>query len=195
MLSKPGSLLEGVLLDELASGLNNSSGDLALLLGWTVWVGSDSLVGGSIDFLEALSLKGLDPSRELLLLGSLILLSELVEVFLDVDSKDVLSVLLDGEDNLVLLLLLGSLSSLIGLDLSLLDSVSWESSGRVRDVKTSVTGSLHGSEDTVSSGGTDETNIKEGLEWTLSIVALSNVVVGSVDLAVSSELSVQALEL
>jgi large subunit ribosomal protein L5e len=45
----------------------------------------------------------------------------------------------------------------------------------VRDVESSVTGTLHGSENSVSSGGADETDIKVSLEWTLvSLVLLTN---------------------
>lgn len=188
-------LLEGVLLDETWTGSDNGSGDLAILGLWTVWVSSDSLVGSSVDIFEALSLEDLGPSGELLVEGSLILFLQLVEVLLDVDSEDVLSVLINAEHFLSLTGFLGLSSSLIGLGLSLLDTESWESLLRVRDVESSIAGTLHGSEDTVSSGGAHETNIKEGLEWALLLTTLSNVVVGSIDLAVSSELSVQSLKL
>merc|ERR1712046_506110 len=112
------------------------------------------------------------------------------------DSKDVLLVLLNSENFLSLSFLFDLLSSLIGLDLSLLDTESWEYLLLVRDIKSSVTGSLHGTEDTVSSGGADETNIKVSLEWTLvTIRNFSNLIVASIDLIVTLEHSVQSLEL
>jgi len=43
--------------------------------------------------------------------------------------------------------------------LSLLNVVAWESLVVVRNVKTSVNSTLHGSEDFVSSGGSNKTNI------------------------------------
>ena len=188
-------LLERVLLDELWSLGDNGSGDLAILGLWTVWVSSDCLMGSSVDSFEALSLEGLRPSGELLIEGSLILLLQLVEVLLDMNTEDVLSVLINTEHFLSLNDFVSLSSSLVGGGFGLLQTESWESLLRVRDVESSVAGTLHGSEDTVSSGGAHETNIKEGLEWALLLTTLSNVVVGSIDLAVSSELSVQSLKL
>jgi hypothetical protein len=44
---------------------------------------------------------------------------------------------------------------------------SGESLGLVGDVETTVTGTLHGSENTVTGGGADETDIEESLEGCL----------------------------
>jgi hypothetical protein len=43
--------------------------------------------------------------------------------------------------------------------------VNWESFWLVWDVKTSINGTFEGSEETRSSGGSDETNIEEDFEW------------------------------
>ena len=42
---------------------------------------------------------------------------------------------------------------------------SWESSGVMRNVKSTVTGTLKSTEDSGTSGGSLETNIQEALEW------------------------------
>jgi len=61
----------------------------------------------------------------------------------------------------------------VGIELLGLDVVTGEAALGVGDEDTTVGGTLHGSEDTVTGGGADETNIKEGLEGAaLAIVGL-----------------------
>lgn len=62
------------------------------------------------------------------------------------------------------LLNIGGLSTFVGNDLSLGDVSSGESLGLVRDVQTTITSTLEGTEDTVTGSGADETNIEESLE-------------------------------
>lgn len=45
---------------------------------------------------------------------------------------------------------------------------------RVRDINTTINGSLHGSKDTVASGGAAETNIEKGTERTRTIIERLN---------------------
>jgi len=153
-------------------------------------------VCSSVDLLEALTLECLGPFRELFIEGSLIFFLQFVIVFLDMDTEDVLFVFLNTEDFLSLSLLFSLLTSLVSDDLSLLNTETWESLLRVRNVETTVAGTLHGSENTVSSGGADETNIEESLEWTLvSVVDFGNLIVASINLVVTLEFSVEILHL
>lgn len=159
-------LFLGVLgLVDSVSGLGGSvSGLDALSL---LSSASGGLADGGVDsgvvFLEGFAVEGNSPSTELLseLIGLLFL--ELVVVFLDVPSEDVSSVL-SGVERELGFLDLSSLSAFVGDDLGLLDVGTGESLGVMGDVETTVTGTLHGSEDTVTGGGADETDIKEGLE-------------------------------
>merc|ERR1711971_1341600 len=99
-------------------------------------------------------------------------------VFLNVDTVDVLEMLLGGEDFLLLgsgiVLLLSSLSSIF---LDLFGSETWESLLVMWDVEATVASSLHGTEDTVTSGSADETDIEVSLEWS----SLSHMVLDGVE--------------
>jgi len=143
---------------------------------------SDGGVDSGVVVFEGLAGEGLGPSGELLseLIG-LILLEHFI-VLLNVDSEDVLSVL-SGIERGLGLLNIGGLSTFVGDDLSLSDVSSGESLGLVRDVETTVTGTLHGSEDTVTGGGADETDIEESLERSRSVLNSLNVVDITVNLA------------
>jgi hypothetical protein len=149
------------LLDDLAGG--------SLLLGgsWASWVLSDGSVGLLVKVGElggASLLEGILPFAELRFEGSGVVLLKHVVVSLDVLTEDVLLVLLSVEGSLGLLDLF-LLAALASDDLSLMDVVSWESLLLVGDVETTVAGTLHGTEHSVSSGGADETDIEESLEW------------------------------
>jgi len=80
---------------------------------------------------------------------------------------------------------LGSISNLLSLfvgnNLSLLDVVAWESLFVVGDEEASITGTFHSTKNSVSSGGTGQTNIKESFEW----AAVSNVILHGVQLTVN----------
>lgn len=75
------------------------------------------------------------------------------------------------------LALFGNLSLLALLFLGLVEMVTWESLVVVGNVDSTVNGSLHGSEDSVTGGGSDETNIQVSSEWSsvLDLVLFVNV--------------------
>jgi len=185
LVSDPLSSL-GVLLDEVRGSLDDLSGSLSSLLGDTSGVGPDGLVGSRVDGLEGLSIEDLVPLFELLVEFLGVLGLEVIEVLLDVNTEDVFSVLSGVElaDLLVLGLLL---SSLVDLGLVNFDVHTWESSVLVGDEESTVAGSLHSTEDTVSSGGSVETDIKEGLEGSSFITMIVSGPVLSINLVVSWE--------
>lgn len=56
------------------------------------------------------------------------------------------------------------------------------------DVESTITSSFKGSEDTVTGGGSDETNIEESLEWaSLGVFFVTRAVVGSINFIGSLE--------
>ena len=185
----------GVLEDEGRSGLDLLADRLVLAgdLG-SGGVLSDGSVGSLVDVLEGLATEGLLPLGELLLEGSGVLGLKEVVVLLDVDAHDVLEVLLSREVSLGLLLL-GDLTLLGGDLLGLLPSETGESLLVVRDVETTVTGTLHGTEDTVTGGGADETDIEESLEGASLVVLVGDVVELAVSGTDALELSVDLLVL
>lgn len=147
-------------------------------------VGSDSGVHFLVELLEFHALESLFPLRELLVefLGRFFL--ELVVVCLNVATEDVLSVLF-GVEGLLGFLLVDDLTTLVGDDLSLGDVRAGESLLLVGDVETTIGSTLHGSEDTVSSGGADETNIEVSLEWASLLHVVTDGVVRTVNLLVA----------
>jgi len=66
--------------------------------------------------------------------------------------------------------------------------VSRESSGGVGNVETSVASTLKATKDSVTSGGSDETDVQNSLEWSLFLVLVSffDIVVFTIDLGVTS---------
>jgi hypothetical protein len=166
-------------VDGLADGLGN-------LAGLTGGGGADSGVDLLVKSLELLSAEGLLPLGELLVESLGVVGLEVIIVGLDVATEDVRGVLLGVERGLGLLSLDG-LSALGGDKLGLGDVEAGESLLLVGDVKATVGGTLHGTEDTVAGGGADETNIEVGLEGALVLVDLAVVhgVDGAVDLGVS----------
>jgi len=195
-LSEPLSLL-GVLLDELRSSLNLSTGNLTLLGGrLPCWVSSDLGVSGLVDLIEASSLEELLPLAELFAELSGLLGLEQVVVLLDVDTKDVLQVLFGAVIWLRLLLLFDSATLLAAnVSLGLLPAEAGESLFVMGHVDATVTGTLHGTEDSVTGGGADETNIEVCLEGA-SVTALRlNVVHSAISSGDSSESGVDGLHL
>jgi len=170
------------LVDSVAGLGGSGSGLNSLGLGTSA---SGGLADGGMDsgvvILEGLAVEGLGPSGELLLEDIGLLLLEHVVVLLNVDTEDVLSVL-GGIERGLGLLNIGGLSTFVGDDLSLGDVSSGESLGLVGDVETTVTGTLHGSEDTVTGGGADETDIEESLERSGRVLNGLNVVDVTVNL-------------
>jgi hypothetical protein len=130
------------------------------LLGTSVLIGlegvlTDGLVGIGVDLLKITSLDlVVDVLDELGLVALLILIGEGLHVLSDVTTDNVV---LEG----------------LGVELLGLNVVTGETAVGVGDEDTTVGGTLHGSEDTVTGGGADKTNIKEGLEGTaLAIIGL-----------------------
>merc|ERR1711937_934203 len=72
---------------------------------------------------------------------------------------------------------------------------SWESSGGMRDVESSVTGTLKGTEDSGTSGGSLETNVQETLEWSSLALVLGDVISSAVSLGDTLVHTVHALHL
>jgi len=120
------------------------------------------------------------PTAELSLEGIGGLLEELV-VSLNVLTEDVGLVFLGIVGGLCLL---GGSLNLLALfvddNLSLDDVVAWESLLVVGDEEAAIARTLHGTENSVTSGGAGNTNIEESLEW----AAVNNVVLNGVQLTV-----------
>ena len=116
----------------------------------------------------------LNVARKVLFIGGLVFALQRFHVVSDVFSENVLSV-----D--------------VGVQFLLLLIVSGEAIFGVRNSQTAITGTLHGTEDTVTSGGGSETDIQEGNERRRSIRGeiVLNVVVRAINLAVTSKVTVQ----
>lgn len=136
-------LVEGSLGELLASMMVNDS----LGGGLAGRVSTDGLMSLSVHLLKVISIDaGLDELGELAVV-ELGLLRELAHVISNVTTKDVLT-----ED-------LSIASVLLGI-------VAGEALLAVRNVDTAIDGSLEGTKDLGTSGGTTKTNIEEGLEGT-----------------------------
>lgn len=105
-------------------------------------------------------------SESSLILLSIVLLNT-IRVGLNMDTINSLS--------MVISVIFGSLS-LLGL------AGSWESPGVMRNVKSTVTSTLQGTEDSRTSGGSLETNIQEALEWVSLSLMLGNVISSAISL-------------
>lgn len=159
-------------------------------LGRTEWLTSGSLHDGSVNLLvesfKAIFADNLGPSGELFGEFLSVVFLECLVVLFNVPTKDVLSVFL-GIEGLFGLFDFGSFTSLVGNKFSLSDVETWESLVLVGDVESTVTGSFHGSENTVSGGGSDETNIEVCLEWASIALDIISAVVGSINFVISLE--------
>lgn len=154
-------------------------GDSSLLLGRPGGVssdGSENLGVEGLDVLDSVLLEAFEPKSEVsfVLLG--VVLLHVLHVLVDVASEDSVSVHI----GVVLEL---SLSVVLG------DGSTIEVSGVVRDVETTVTGALKDGVHSVSNSGTDESDIKDGLEGSLILtVGLgdgSDVVVLTTDISLA----------
>lgn len=158
----------GVGLDEGGLGLDNLADGLRSGLSGASRVSSDGSVGLGVELLDVLGFGGgqaLFPLGELSLEGVGILLLEQVVVGLDVSAQDVVLVLLGLELGFLLAGgLLDLLATLVGDDLGFDDLEAGESLLVVGNVETTVSGTLHSTEDTVTSGGAHETDIEVSLE-------------------------------
>lgn len=189
MFSEPLATL-GVLLDKSGLGSNNLTDGLGGSLLGVSGLGTDSGVALGVKLGHVLDLGGgqtLFPVRELSLESVSITLLETIVVVLDVLAHNV--VLVDG--GVVLGFLAGVsfldlLSTLVG-DNFLLDLLeAGESLLGVGNVEATVAGTLHGTEDTVTGGGADETDVEVSLE---GASVLLNVVPNGEHLSVNLDLT------
>lgn len=196
LLNEPLATL-AVLKDELRSGLDLLTDRLVLASNLnSVGALSDGSVSSLVNISERLSLEGLLPLRELLFEASRVLRLEKVIILLDVDTENVLKMLLSAEILPDLLLLLLSTTLLLAsVDLWLLHAATGEASVAVGDVETTIASTLHGTENSVSGGGTGETDIEVGLEWLSLGVSISDVVKLTVSLGLANMGSVHLLVL
>jgi hypothetical protein len=136
------------LLELEGSMLSNS---LLLLLG-SHRVLADGLVSLFIHGFERVSSKtSLNIAAELLLVTLRVVLLELTHVIGNVTTKDVLA-------------------QNFGISSVCLAVEAWETLVAVRDVKTTIDGTLHGREDLGTSGGSGQTSVEEGLERTGTVL-------------------------
>lgn len=127
----------------------------ALALDLLEGVLTDGGVGLGVELLESLSLDiVVDVLLELALVALLIIISQSLHVLSDMATEDVVA---EG----------------VGIELLGLHVVAGESLLGVGDQKTTVGSTLHGTEDTGTSGGTGKANVEEGLEGAaLTVVGL-----------------------
>jgi len=131
-----------------------------------VRVGADGGVGLGVHLLEVISGNtGGNELRELSLVRSIVLLGELTHVVGDVLTEDVVTVNIG-----------------VGLDILTVLDGSGVASVRVRDVNTTVAHTLHGTEETGTSGGTGKTDIQQGAEGRHIVLILDVEVLTQVDL-------------
>lgn len=178
LLSEP-LLALGVSLDERGLGLDRlADGGLFALSLDVLGVLPNGSVGSLIEIGDLLALKNLLPLGELLLeLGGVLALEKIV-VSLDVVAQDVVQVLLSVEfhDGLDLLLSGSATLPLASSSLFLLETATRETSLVVRDVQTSVAGTLHGTKDSVTGGCARKTDVEVRLEGASLAILRADVV-------------------
>lgn len=130
----------------------------------------DGSMNGGIERLECLATKCFLPGTELSLEPSGVVGLQFVIVVLHMGTEDVFAVLLGVETGFSLLDFL-CFTTLVGHDFSFGDVTSREALNTVRNVESTIACSLHGSENTVTSGSANKTDIKEGLEWLVVFVS------------------------
>ena len=157
-------------LNDGLSLVNVFNWNLFVFLLWCwVWVLSDFFVDLGVELLNGVNFGSLEvfvPKSELGLVVFFAFVLEFLHVFLDVDTEDSFSV--DG-----------GVVFAVGIG-------AWESLGGVWDVNTTVRSTLHDSEDLVTLGGVNKTDVQDSLEWlSLFIVFnfIADIVVSTVDLS------------
>jgi hypothetical protein len=131
------------------------------------WGGSDSFVAFFVHGFHGFTVNTVfDVLTELLAVSFFVVLLELGHVLSDVATEDVFAV---G----------------FGVEFVFLGIVTWKSFGRVRNIKSTVDGSLEGTENFVTGGGSGETGVQKASEWTWTFVGWFNVVFISVDFFLS----------
>jgi len=198
LLAEPLAVL-GVGLDKTGGLGDNLTDWLGGLLGGTGWGSTDGGVALGPDVLHVLGLSGfkaLSPLRELSLEGGSVVLLEHFVVLLDVSTHNVFLMDLGVEFGLLGGVgILDLLTTLVGNFLSLGDLETWETLLVVGDLETTIGGTLHGTENTVTSGGAGKTDIKESLHGSYTILpVVKDVVELAIGLVLTLEL-VSDLEL
>jgi len=165
-------------LDFLADGLASSFLSAGGVL-------TDSGVNFSPELLHVLDFSGSEallPIRELSLECTSVLLLELVVVVLDVGTENVVLVALRVKFGLLFLFDGDLLTTLVGLFFHLDDLEAGEALFGVGDGETTVGGTLHSTEDTVTGGGADETDIKESSHRALAfLMVIDGVVLSAIN--------------
>ena len=161
LLSDPFNTFGVLLFESLVFGDDLSDWGLFLLSFNSLGGLSDVSVEFLVELFNCFNLGGSDggvPFVELFFVFVLVLFLEVINVPLDVETEDVISVFLGvvGTSSFTFGF---NFTSLVGGSSSLLNVISRESLGVVGDEKSSIDSSFHGSENSVSSGGSDETNI------------------------------------
>lgn len=119
------------------------------------WVFSDGGMGLGVELLQAIGLEViLNVLCELRLVSFLVVVGQSLHVFGNVTGEDVLA-------------------ESVGVEFLALVVVTWESLLVVRDVESTVRGTLESTEDTSTSGGSVQTNIEEGLEGATALLIIS----------------------
>jgi len=137
---------------------------LGVLLLGVNWIGSNGFMALFVHGLKSLAVDAsLHVLRELLGVGLLVVLLQLLHVLGNVATEDVFAVGL-------------------GVEVVLFVVVAWESLGGVWDVEATVDGTFEGTEHLVAGGGSSETGIQEASEWAWTVVAWLNVVLVAIDL-------------
>jgi hypothetical protein len=140
---------------------------LGVLLLGVAWVSSDGVVALLVHGLEGVAVDaGLHVLRELLGVGLLVVLLELLHVLGNVATEDVFAVGL-------------------GIEVVLFVVVAWESLGGVWDIEATINGTLECAKDLVTGGGSGETGVQEASEWAWTVVAWLHVVLVTIDLLLS----------
>jgi hypothetical protein len=149
------ALGEGSLALSLSKLLLVEALRLARELGGLLGVGgvlADSGMGSLVDLLQIIRVDLLlNEASELTLVGLGVLLLELLHVLSNVTTEDVLA------EN-------------VSVELLILSVVTSKTASAVGDIETTIGGTLHGGEDTVTSGGTSQTNVQQDGEGLGSIL-------------------------
>jgi len=164
-------LLIALWLDDL---LGSGTADLVVTqfegIAGLVRLGTDGIVARAVHIFKTISVDtGGDELRELLGISFLILFLEVTHVLSNVSTEDVVAVNLGISFKLVTFTLLGT----------------GETTVVVGDVKTTITSTLQGTEDTRTSGSSTKTDIEEGLERSGTIIIGFDVVVFTINLGLS----------
>jgi len=198
LLAEPFAVL-GVGLDK-TGGLGDTLTDwLGNLLGSSTGGSADGSVSLGPELLHVLGLGGfhaLSPLRELSLECVSIVLLEHFVVLLDVTTHNVFLMDLGVEFGLFAgFFSLNLLTTLVGDFFGLGDLETWETLLVVGDLETTIGGTLHGTENTVTSGGAGKSDIKESLHGSNTILpVVKDVVKLAIGLVLTLEL-VSDLEL